>query len=135
MTHEQARFSAYLAEAYLSINNKDKALEVINNILGTIRDSGYKYWEGVHYRILGELCNRTEFKKAKKYIEDSIRILKIVGAKNELAKSYFSLGRLYREKGEKDKAKKYVTQALHIFEKLGTLHEPEKAREVLKDLR
>jgi hypothetical protein len=42
---------------------------------------------------------------------------------------------LYKEKGENDRAKKYVTQALHIFEKLGTLHEPEKAREILKDLR
>ena len=38
-------------------------------------------------------------------------------------------------KGERVKAKKYVTQALKLFEKLGTLHEPEKAREVLKDLR
>ncbi|HSE82955.1 MAG TPA: tetratricopeptide repeat protein, partial [Thermodesulfobacteriota bacterium] len=66
--------------------------------------------------------------------EDSIRILKKVGAKNELAKSYLSLGRLYKEKGERDKAKKYVTQALHIFEKLGTLHEPEKAKKVLEDL-
>jgi len=133
--HQQANFSAYLAEAYLSNNNKNKALEVVNNILGTIRDSGYRFWEGVHYRILGELCDKTEFKKAKNYIEDSIRILKKIGAKNELAKSYFSLGRLYKEKGEKDKAKKYATQALQMFEKLGTLHEPEKAREVLKDLR
>jgi len=76
----------------------------------------------------------SEFKKAKKYIEDSIRILKKVGAKNELGKSYFSLGKLFKEKGEKDKAKKYVTQALHIFEKLGTLHEPEKVKKVLQDL-
>lgn len=134
LKHHQTEFSVYLAEAYLSADNKNKALEVVNNILGTIRDSGYRYWEGVHSRILGELCDKTEFKKAKKYIEDSIRILKNVGAKNELAKSYFSLGRLYKEKGEKDKAKKYITQALHIFEKLGTLHEPEKARKILKDL-
>jgi tetratricopeptide (TPR) repeat protein len=134
LKHHQTEFSAYLAEAYLSTNNKDKALEILNNILGTIRDSGYRYWEGVHHRILGELCDKTEFKNAKNYIEDSIRILKKVGAKNELAKSYLSLGRIYKEKGEKDKAKKYVTQALHVFEKLGTLHEPEKARQVLKDL-
>lgn len=87
--HQQANFSAYLAEAYLSANNKDKALEVVNNILGTIRDSGYRFWEGAYYRILGEICDKTEFKKAKKYIEDSIKIFKKVGAKNELAKSYF----------------------------------------------
>ena len=60
--------------------------------------------------------------------------MKKVGAKNELAKSYFCLGRLYKEKGEKDKAKEYLTQALHIFEKLGTLHEPEKAMKILRDL-
>jgi len=39
-----------------------------------------------------------------------------------------------KEKGEKDKAKKFITQALHIFEKLGTLHEPEKARKILNEL-
>jgi hypothetical protein len=44
------------------------------------------------------------------------------------------LQRLYKEKGEKYKAKKYVTNALNLFEKLGTLHEPEKARKVLRDL-
>jgi tetratricopeptide (TPR) repeat protein len=135
LRHQQAQFSAYLAEAYLSNNNKDNALEVINNILGVIRESGYKYWEGVCYRILGDLCDKSESKKAKEHIEDSIKILKKVGANNELAKSYFSLGKLYKAEGERDKAKKYVTQALKLFEKLGTLHEPEKAREVLKDLR
>jgi len=135
LVHHHTEFGLYLAEAHLSNNNKGQALEIINNALGIIRKSGYKYWEGAFYRVLGELYDKSEFKQAKKHIEESIRILKKVGAKNELAKCYLSLGRLYKEKGEKDKAKKYVTQALNLFEKLGTLHEPEKAREVLKDLR
>jgi class 3 adenylate cyclase/tetratricopeptide (TPR) repeat protein len=132
--HQQTEFSLYLAETHLSNNNKDQALEIINKALGTIRQSGYKYWEGAYYRVLGELYDNTEFERAKKHFEDSIRILKKVGAKNELAKSYLSLGGLYQEKGEKDKARKYATQALQIFEKLGTLHEPEKARKMLGEL-
>ncbi|MFQ5788621.1 MAG: tetratricopeptide repeat protein, partial [Thermodesulfobacteriota bacterium] len=98
------------------------------------KQSGFRHLEGIAYRVLGEIYGGTDFNKGKKTIEESIRILKKVGAKNELAKSYYSLGRLYKEKGERDKAKKYATQALHIFEKLGTLHEPEKAREILRDL-
>ncbi|MCK5391864.1 MAG: tetratricopeptide repeat protein, partial [Deltaproteobacteria bacterium] len=133
--HQHTEFGLYLAEAYSSTNKKDQALKIANDNLEIVKHSGYKYWEGVYYRFLGELCVESEFKKAKKHIEDSIKILKKVGAKNELAKSYLSLGKLYKENDEKEKAKKYVTQALHIFEKLGTLHEPEKAREVLKDLR
>jgi tetratricopeptide (TPR) repeat protein len=133
--HQLAQYSLYLAETYLSTDNKNKALEIVNNILGIIRDSGYRYWEGVHHRIVGELCDKTEFREAKKHIEESIKILKKIGAKNELAKSYLSLGHLYKEKGKKDKAKKYASQALNIFEKLGTLHEPEKARELLRDLK
>jgi len=84
---------------------------------------------------LGEIYGVSDFNKAENYIKDSIKILKKAGTKNELAISYFSLGKLFKEKGEKDKAKKHVTQALNLFEKLGTLHEPEKVREVLKDLR
>ncbi|MDA2919696.1 tetratricopeptide repeat protein [Desulfobacterota bacterium AH_259_B03_O07] len=135
LRHHQTEFSIYMAEAYSSQNKKDQALKIVNNTLEIIRQSGYKYLEGIYYRIQGELSSKSEFKKAKKHIEESIRILKKIGAKNELAKSYFSLGELYKEKGEKDKAKKHVTQALHLFEKLGTLHEPEKARKLLKELR
>ncbi|MGB7292191.1 MAG: adenylate/guanylate cyclase domain-containing protein [Thermodesulfobacteriota bacterium] len=132
--HQQAQFSAFLAEAYLSIDERDKALERIKSTLEISKESGFRHLEGMAYRVLGEIYGGTDFNKAKNYIEDSIRILKEIGAKNELAKSYLSLGRLYKEKGEKDKAKKYATQALHIFEKLGTLHEPEKAREALAEL-
>jgi len=132
--HQQAQFSAYLAEAYLSINERDQALERIKSALEISKESGFRHLEGKAYRVLGEIYGGTDFNKTKKYIEDSIRIFKEIGAKNELAKSYLSLGRLYKEKGEKGKAKKCVTQALHIFEKLGTLHEPEKARKMLRDL-
>lgn len=86
------------------------------------------------YRVLGEIYSEAKSDEPKKYIEDSIRIFKKIGAKNELAKSYSSLGRLYKERGEKNKAKKYLTQALHIFQELGTLHQPEKARKMLRDL-
>lgn len=134
LSYLQAQFSTFLAEAYLSINERDKALERIKSALEISKESSFRHVEGKAYRVLGEIYSEAKSNEPKKYIEDSIRILKKIGAKNELAKSYLSLGKLYKEKGEKDKAKKYVTQALHIFEKLGTLHEPEKARKVLEDL-
>jgi class 3 adenylate cyclase/tetratricopeptide (TPR) repeat protein len=124
-----------LAEAYLSISERERALETINSALDASTKAGFKNIEGMALRVLGEIYGPSAFHKAKKHIEDGIKIFKKIGAKNELAKSYFSLGKLYREKGEREKAKKYVTQALRIFEKLGTLHEPEKAREILRDLK
>jgi len=127
--------TVYLGEAYLSISERERALENIKSALEVSKLSGFRYWEASAYRVLGEIYGGIDLRRAKTYIEDSIKILKKIGAKNELAKCYLSLGRLYKEKGEKDNAKKYVTQALKLFEKLGTLHEPEKAREVLKDLR
>jgi len=110
-------------------------MERIKNALLICNESGFKHWKGVAIRVLGELEGRTNFNKGKKNIEESIKILKKVGANSELAKGYFSLGKLCMAKGERVKAKKYVTQALKLFEKLGTLHEPEKVREVLKNLR
>lgn len=123
-----------LAESYVSIGERDIALEKINKSLITSKESGFNHWEGMALRVLGEIYENSDIDKAENHIKNSIKILKRLGAKNELAKSYFSLGRLYKEKGEKNKAKKYATQALHIFEKLGTLHEPEKARNLLRDL-
>jgi tetratricopeptide (TPR) repeat protein len=131
---QEALSSINLAEAYLFINERDKALERIKSTLEICKQSGFRHWEGSAYRILGEIYGEAKSDEPKKYIEDSIKIFKEVGAKNDLAKSYLSLGNLYKKKGEKDKAKKYATQALHIFEKLGTLHEPEKARKILSDL-
>jgi tetratricopeptide (TPR) repeat protein len=127
--------SVNLGEAYLSISERERALETIKSALENSKKSGFRNMKGMALRVLGEIYGASEFHKAKKYIEDSINIHKKVGAKNALAKSYLSLGKLYKEKGERVKARKYVTQALKLFEKLGTLHEPEKAREVLKDLR
>jgi tetratricopeptide (TPR) repeat protein len=95
-----------LAELYLSIGERDIALQKINSALIISKESGFSHWEGMAYRVLGEIKSGADFNKAKEYVEDSIKILKRVGAKNELAKSYLSLGTLYKEKGEKDKAKK-----------------------------
>jgi len=135
LNQQHTLFNIYLAEVYIATNEEAKAMERIKNALLICNESGFKHWKGMAIRVLGELDGRTNFNKGKKNIEESIKILKKVGANNELAKGYFSLGKLYMAKGERVKAKKYVTQALKLFEKLGTLHEPEKAREVLKDLR
>ncbi|MDA2919695.1 tetratricopeptide repeat protein [Desulfobacterota bacterium AH_259_B03_O07] len=127
--------TVHLGEAYLSISERERALENIKSALEVSKQSGFRHLEGIAYRVLGEIYGGTDFNKGKKTIEESIRILKKVGAKNELAKSYLGLGKLFKEKGENNKAKKYVTQSLHIFEKLGTLHEPEKARKLLNELK
>lgn len=135
LSQQEVVCAVRLGEAYLSIGERDRALEIIKSALEVSNKSGFMHWKGMALRVLGEIYGVSEFHKARKYIEDSINILKKIGAKNELAKSYLSLGKLYKEKGERVKAKKCITQALNLFEKLGTLHEPEKAREVLKDLR
>jgi class 3 adenylate cyclase/tetratricopeptide (TPR) repeat protein len=134
LKQQEAICTVPLAEAYLSISERERALETIKSALAVSTKAGFRHIEGMALRVLGEIYGSSNFHKAKKHTEDSIKIFKKIGAKNELAKSYFSLGRLYKEKGEKGKAKKYATQALQIFEKLGTLHEPEKARKMLRDL-
>ncbi len=135
LKQQEAICTVSLAEAYLSIGERERAQETIKSALDISTKAGFKHIEAMALRVSGEIYGSSNFHKAKKHIEDSITIFRKIGAKNELAKSYFSLGRLYKEKGEKTKAKKYVTQALTIFEKLGTLHEPEKAREILRDVK
>jgi class 3 adenylate cyclase/tetratricopeptide (TPR) repeat protein len=134
LKQQEAICTVSLAEAYLSIGERERAQETIKSALDVSTKAGFKHIEAMALRVSGEIYGSSNFHKAKKHIEDSITIFRKIGAKNELAKSYFSLGRLYKEKGEKTKAKKYVTQALTIFEKLGTLHEPEKAMTLLNEL-
>jgi class 3 adenylate cyclase/tetratricopeptide (TPR) repeat protein len=135
LKQQEAICTVSLAEAYLSISKRERAQETIESALDVSTKAGFRHIEAMALRVLGDIYDPSDFHKAKKHIECGIKIFKKIGARNELAKSYLSLGRLYKEKGEKAKAKKYATQALNIFEKLGTLHEPEKAREILNELK
>jgi Tetratricopeptide repeat len=87
-------------------------------------------------RLLGEIALTTnpaqrEAPLAAPHFERSIAMLQQIGAENELALAYGGYGRLHQQHGDLVQARTYLTRALTIFERLGTLHEPDRIRQLL----
>src|SRR5262245_4238926 len=88
------------------------------------------------HRFLGEIALATnsaqrEAPLAAPHFERSIAMLQHIGAENELALAYAGYGRLHQQHGNLVQARTYLTRALTIFERLGTLHEPDRIRQLL----
>jgi tetratricopeptide (TPR) repeat protein len=88
------------------------------------------------HRFLGEITLATnpaqrETPLAAPHFERSMAILQQIGVENELALAYAGYGRLHQQQGDLEQARTYLTRALAIFERLGTLHEPDRIRQLL----
>jgi len=66
--------------------------------------------------------------ETESHFEESLRILRELGALNELAFTFASLAKLHRQKGRVEQAKDCLNESLEIFERLGTLLEPNRIR-------
>ena len=77
---------------------------------------------------------KTYHSEAFSHFKKSIDVFREIKANNDLALAYASLGRLYKQQGNKNHACEYFKKALAIFEQLGTLLEPDKIREDLVGL-
>ncbi len=84
---------------------------------------------GCARRLLAELSLLTnpeqqEEPLAAPLFEESIDVLREIGAENEMGLALAGCGRL-RRLGDVESARVLLTEALRIFERLGTMHEPE----------
>ena len=79
---------------------------------------GEKFFAGWAHNLLGEAALETNFSKALPQFEKSIAIFKETKPENELARSYFGLGRFYRKQGDHAQAQKYARKALGILNAL-----------------
>jgi len=72
-----------------------------------------------------------DYEKAEKYILEGLKGVKKVGNKYWEAVGYIYLGRLYKDKGNKETAKDYLTRAYNLFKSIGA---EGGAKEVLSDI-
>ncbi|MFC1857239.1 adenylate/guanylate cyclase domain-containing protein [Thermodesulfobacteriota bacterium] len=123
-----------LGEGYWLAGEYEKARQILEEALELTERCGMKLYMGWAHRLLGEIALETNPAQAEPQFEKSIETLQEIKAENELALSYASFGRFYKQQGNFAKAREYLTQALEIFERLGTLNEPDKVREKLAEL-
>ena len=127
-------FGVWLGEAYLIHGEREKARAILDEILATSREVGYRHLEGMASRVLGELLLPQDAAAASCHLESAARILDEVGARNEFAKTLVCQAELRRRVGNVGEARKLLERALAIFEELGTLDEPPRVRAVLDAL-
>jgi tetratricopeptide (TPR) repeat protein len=114
----------WLAEGWLRQGNQARAHAILGEVHATSSEFGYRFVEGVAARLLGECVAPTDPAAGARYLEDAVRALDAVGARNEVAKALVAQAELKGAAGDPEGAKALLERALALFEALGTLGEP-----------
>ena len=117
-----------LTEGYLRAGESGRARALVDEVLATCRDVGYRHLEGVAHRLLGELLSRQEPTGAARHLETAAEILERADARNELAKTLVAQADLAAAAGDAAGARRRLERALELFESLGTLDEASRLR-------
>jgi hypothetical protein len=107
---------------------------VLEEVLATSREGGYRYLEGVAGRLLGEVLASEDPAVAIGHLEAAARILEEVGARNQCAKVLVARAGLCQAAGDRAGARQLLERALALFKALGTLDEPPRVRTALAAL-
>ena len=129
-----ASFAVCLGEGYLRQGRRAEAREIFSRVLATSREAGYRHFEGISQRLLGESLIPEDPAGAAGNLEAALRILGQVGARNEIAKTMAAQAELQQVAGDIDAARQTFERALELFESLGTLDGPVRVRAALANL-
>ena len=116
-----------LAEGYLRRGDTANAEPLIQDILEVSRASGYLHFEGRACWLMGDCLAIEASVAAEDYVENAMRILDQVGARNDLAKAMLTRAALRQRAGDETMGRQLIEQARALFQELGTLDEPARA--------
>jgi tetratricopeptide (TPR) repeat protein len=127
-------FAVWLADGYLHQGDRRRARAVAQEVFAASRDVGYRYLEGMARRLLGECAVPEDAAGAAAHLTEAERILELIGARNELAKTLVARARLHAIQNDIGVARQLLERALAGFEQLGTFDEPTRVRQLLQAL-
>ncbi|HEX9818278.1 MAG TPA: AAA family ATPase [Methylomirabilota bacterium] len=123
-----ASFSLWLADAHLRLGALDTARAVVDEVLRTALELGYRFVEGVARRLAAEVMAGADAQAAGAELAAAEAILRQRDARNELAKVWVAQACLGRP--VPDRA--LLTRALALFRQLGTVDEPAHVERLLR---
>jgi DNA-binding NtrC family response regulator/tetratricopeptide (TPR) repeat protein len=123
-----------LAEGCLRQGDRQRAREVLNDVLAVSRERGYWHFEGLAELLTAECLLDDAPDAAAAHLATATAIIGKVGARNDLAKAQVLQAELRRRAGDVETARTLLLDALHSFESLGTLDEPARVRAALSGL-
>jgi class 3 adenylate cyclase/tetratricopeptide (TPR) repeat protein len=121
-------YACWLAEGHLRRGDRAAARPLIDEVLNTCRNSGYRQLEGRACWLLGECLAGEAPMAAEDHVETAMRIFEDIGARNDLAKAIVTRAALRQQAGDVTAARQLLDRADAIFKSLGTLDEPTRVR-------
>lgn len=116
-----AYFRTWLGEACLLAKQLDKAEELLSQTLKSCTDLKYAVGIGWCHHLLGRVVQaRGDLTEAGRHLDAAVQIFQLVGAKFELARTYFALAELNYAAGNRERAERNITVAVQKFEALQT---------------
>lgn len=112
--------SLWLAEEYIAAKQEAQAAIEI------ARTEGNRWAEGVALRLLGEIIirmDKPDWLKVEDHLNESVRILRRIRARPDLARTYLALRRLYDRAGQTAWAVDCHFRATSIYDELGMREE------------
>ncbi len=134
LRYTRSLYTLWLAEGYLRQGQERRAQRLLEEILTTSRERGYRHLEGVAHRLLGECLTPDDPARAAIHLAEALRILEEIGSRNEFAKTLAAKGGLRRSAEDSDEARQFLERAIEIFEALGTVDGPLRVRASLAEL-
>ncbi|MBT3313901.1 MAG: AAA family ATPase [Anaerolineae bacterium] len=116
----------FLAESLLLTNEISEAKKQAERALKDARESGNRWAVGVTLRILGEILSqeaKPNWLQMEEYLRESLRILRRIRARPDLARTYLALRRLYDRAGQSAWAVDCHFRATSIFDELNMAEE------------
>jgi DNA-binding SARP family transcriptional activator len=116
----------FLAESLYLAKKYSHAQKEAEEALSAARVEGNRWAEGVTLRLLSEILSRTkkpDWLKVEEHLVESMRILRRIRARPDLARTYLALRRLYDRAGQTAWAVDCHFRATSIFDELGMAEE------------
>jgi class 3 adenylate cyclase/tetratricopeptide (TPR) repeat protein len=131
--YTRSLFALWLAEGHLALGQRSEARAVLDTVVASTRQNGYRHLEGVAGRLVAEALG-PEDPAALDHLALATRILEEVGARNEIAKVLVARAGCHRAAGNVAAARTALEQALAVFTSLGTVDGPLLVASLLRSL-
>ena len=109
-----------ISKVYQSKGDYDKALEYLEWSLNITREIGYKQLEGTTLNNISQVYEaRGDYDTALVYLKRSLTVRQEIGNKPDLVQSYFNMGQLLLEKGNKKQGNDNLILSNYMARTLG----------------
>jgi class 3 adenylate cyclase/tetratricopeptide (TPR) repeat protein len=132
LRYTRSAVALWLAETCLRHGDPTEAGRLVDEVLTSSRQIGYRQLEGLALRLRGEVLAGVEPTAADEHLESAQQILEQIDARNEVAKTLVARAHLRRAAGDEAEAQSLFRRALSMFDDLGTVDEPRHVRAALE---